>query len=88
MSDARDKAEMRGSPALAKITDPHWLLWYRLTPQQRWEESSKLFAIYRLLGGYSEPEDEMDDDSFFERTDWVAAYTEWQDELRVRYGER
>jgi hypothetical protein len=36
--------------------DPEWLEWYRLTPQQRWAESQKLWQTYLALGGSLDPE--------------------------------
>ena len=78
------RKKSRGSPALEKTCDPHWLLWYRLTPQERWEESSRLFAIYRSLGGSLDPEPETGD-PFFDREDWKAAYAEWQSGVRLRH---
>lgn len=33
-----------------------WADWYALTPQQRWEESSKLWQTYLALGGSLDPE--------------------------------
>lgn len=33
-----------------------WLEWYRMTPQQRWAETSKLWQTYLTLGGSLDPE--------------------------------
>ena len=33
-----------------------WVDWFRLTPQQRWEESAKLWMVYLDLGGSLDPE--------------------------------
>ncbi|MCA9161417.1 MAG: hypothetical protein KDA62_00500, partial [Planctomycetales bacterium] len=33
-----------------------WLEWYRLTPQQRWAESMKLWQFYLQVGGSLDPE--------------------------------
>ena len=33
-----------------------WAEWYRLTPQQRWEETKKLWQFYRQVGGSLDPE--------------------------------
>ena len=30
--------------------------WYRLTPQERWRESEKLWQLYLSLGGTLDPE--------------------------------
>jgi hypothetical protein len=44
-------ARHTGSPALAAICEPEWLDWYRLTPEERWRESMKLWDTYLMLGG-------------------------------------
>jgi hypothetical protein len=33
-----------------------WAEWYRLTPVQRWQESTKLWQTYLALGGTLDPE--------------------------------
>lgn len=33
-----------------------WIEWYRLTPQERWEESKKLWRFYLRVGGTLDPE--------------------------------
>jgi hypothetical protein len=38
------------------LFDPEWVEWYRLTPQQRWAESERLWATYLALGGSLDPE--------------------------------
>jgi hypothetical protein len=38
------------------FTEPEWLEWFALTPQQRWAESEKLWAHYLEIGGTLEPE--------------------------------
>ena len=30
--------------------------WYRLTPQERWRESMKLWELFRIFGGSLDPE--------------------------------
>ena len=46
----------RGSPALEAVCEPEWLDWYRLTPQERWRESMKLWELFRIFGGSLDPE--------------------------------
>jgi hypothetical protein len=46
----------RRSPALERCVDPEVLDWYRLSPQERWTESMRLWDTFRLLGGKLEPE--------------------------------
>ena len=41
---------------IEQICEPEWADWYRLTPQQRWAESEKLWAAYLALGGSLDPE--------------------------------
>jgi hypothetical protein len=36
--------------------DEQWQEWYRLTPQERWRESQKLWAFYLSVGGSLDPE--------------------------------
>ena len=38
------------------ICDPEWAEWYRMTPQERWAESAKLWRTYLALGGSLDPE--------------------------------
>ena len=38
------------------IVGGEWADWYRLTPQQRWRESEKLWEVYLALGGSLDPE--------------------------------
>jgi hypothetical protein len=42
-----DPEELRG---------PEWAEWYRLTPQERWAESEKLWSTFLALGGSLDPE--------------------------------
>jgi hypothetical protein len=38
------------------IVGPEWAEWYRMTPQQRWDASARLWADYLALGGSLDPE--------------------------------
>ena len=38
------------------VAGPEWGAWYRLSPQERWRETEKLWAIYLSLGGSLDPE--------------------------------
>src|SRR5256885_1599262 len=38
------------------LDDEQWLEWYRMTPQERWHESQKLWAFYLAVGGSLDPE--------------------------------
>lgn len=37
-----------------------WLEWYRMTPQERWEESERLWDLFLRTGGSLEPEPDPD----------------------------
>lgn len=51
------------------ICEPEWAEWYRLTPQQRWEESQKLWSTYLALGGSLDPEPDTQS-PFFDADAW------------------
>lgn len=36
---------------IVEYCGPEWAEWYLMTPQQRWEESDKLWGVYLMLGG-------------------------------------
>ncbi len=38
------------------IYEPEWVAWFRLTPQERWQESAKLWHHYVAMGGSLDPE--------------------------------
>ena len=38
------------------ILDDEWADWLRLTPQQRWRETEKLWQMYLAMGGCLDPE--------------------------------
>ena len=38
------------------ICEPEWAAWYRMSPQERWAESQKLWQTYLALGGSLDPE--------------------------------
>jgi hypothetical protein len=43
-------------PAMEDLVGDEWAEWYRLTPLQRWAESTKLWQTYLTLGGSLDPE--------------------------------
>ena len=49
---------VRRANVLEMFDDPtdEWHEWYRLTPQERWRESEKLWAQYLAMGGSLDPE--------------------------------
>jgi hypothetical protein len=38
------------------LCEPEWADWYRMTPQERWEESARLWHHYVAMGGSLDPE--------------------------------
>ena len=38
------------------LVGPEWAQWYRMTPEQRWNASARLWADYLALGGSLDPE--------------------------------
>ena len=44
------------SPALETCVEEEVLEWYRMSPQERWTESMRLWDTFFLLGGSLEPE--------------------------------
>ena len=41
---------------IEEICEPEWIEWYRMTPQERWVESEKLWQTFLALGGSLEPD--------------------------------
>lgn len=39
-----------------EIVGEEWAAWYRLSPQERWHESEKLWELYLALGGSLDPQ--------------------------------
>ena len=42
--------------AIEDLYEPEWVDWFRMTPQERWEESAKLWHHYVAMGGSLDPE--------------------------------
>jgi hypothetical protein len=40
----------------APLFEGEWEQWYRMTPQQRWRESRKLWEFFLAIGGSLDPE--------------------------------
>lgn len=51
------------------VAGEEWAEWYRLTPQQRFEESAKLWETYLALGGSLDPEPDTQS-PFFDPEEW------------------
>lgn len=56
MKSTRQPTRPERSPAMERCVDPEVLDWYRLSPQERWAESMRLWNTFHLLGGQLEPE--------------------------------
>jgi len=39
-----------------ELVGEEWAEWYRLSPQERWQESKKLWQVYLYLGGSLDPQ--------------------------------
>ena len=61
-----------GTPRRVEAMDHEdsWLEWYRLTPQDRWEETKKIWQFYLRVGGSLDPEPDCQSpfDSFLPRS--------------------
>jgi hypothetical protein len=53
---SRSAAAPLRSPAMERCVDPEVLDWYRLSPQERWTESMRLWDTFLLFGGRLDPE--------------------------------
>lgn len=49
-------AFMPDVPQQPALSDDEWDEWYRLTPQDRWRQTQKLWAFYLEAGGSLDPE--------------------------------
>lgn len=56
-------------PTAEEIAGEEWAEWYRLTPQERFQESMKLWETYLALGGSLEPEPDTLS-PFFDEEEW------------------
>jgi hypothetical protein len=50
---------------MEEICDPERLEWYRMTPQERWRETTRLWEIYLMLGGSLDPEPDHQSPFYF-----------------------
>lgn len=57
------------------IIEDEWLEWYRLTPEERWQENQQLWQFYLLSGGSldAEPDSQSPFDAFYS-SDQGTAY--------------
>ena len=52
----RAGANVQGVVSAEDVAGPEWAEWYRLTPEERFGESEKLWQTYLVLGGSLDPE--------------------------------
>ncbi|MBC8867816.1 MAG: hypothetical protein H8E44_00265 [Planctomycetes bacterium] len=64
------------------ICDPEWAEWYRLTPEQRWTETQKLWDTYLALGGSLDPEPDTQS-PFFDEQEWRELFAHGRTSVRV-----
>ena len=50
------------------LEDEEWASWYRLTPQERWRETEKLWEFYLLVGGSLDAEPDSQSPFDLDRT--------------------
>jgi hypothetical protein len=65
-----------------RFDDGEWAAWYALAPQQRLEESCKLWETYLKLGGTLDPEPDSQS-PFFDPEEWRAGALDGRPGLRV-----
>ena len=59
-----------------------WAAWYRLTPEERFLESTKLWETYFALGGSLEPEPDTQS-PFFDPEEWRESTAHGRPSVRV-----
>ncbi len=64
------------------IVGGEWVEWYRMTPQERFRESAKLFQIYQAHGGSLDPEPDPES-PFFDAEEWRATCTHGRQGVQV-----
>lgn len=58
-----------------------WAEWYRLTPEERWQETLKLWDSYLALGGCLDPEPDPQS-PFFDGEEWRTLFADGRAGLR------
>ena len=64
------------------LVGEEWAEWYRLTPEQRFKESMKLWDTYLALGGSLEPEPDTQS-PFFDPAEWRESAAHGRPGVRV-----
>lgn len=69
-------------PTAEEIAGEEWAEWYRMTPQERFRESMKLWETYLALGGSLDPEPDTQS-PFFDEEEWRANLADGRSGVRV-----
>lgn len=64
------------------LVGDEWAEWYRMTPQERFEESMKLWETYLALGGTLDPEPDTQS-PFFDAEEWRQSLSDGRPGVRV-----
>ena len=64
------------------LVGEEWAEWYRMTPQERFRESMKLWDIYLAHGGSLDPEPDTQS-PFFDEEEWRQNATHGRPGVRV-----
>ncbi|MEI6669259.1 MAG: hypothetical protein WCP29_13985 [Acidobacteriota bacterium] len=65
-----------------EICDEEWAEWYRLTPQERWEQSQALWPTFLELGGTLDADADTQS-PFFDADTWRALSADGRPGVRV-----
>jgi hypothetical protein len=65
-----------------ELVGDEWAAWYRMTPQERWRESEKLWEVYLSLGGSLDPEPDTQS-PFFDEDEWRVIASHGRSGLRI-----
>ena len=76
-----------GEVSAEDLVGEEWAEWYRLTPQERFLESMKLWETYLALGGSLEPEPDTQS-PFFDADEWRENAAHGRTGVRVLRGGR
>ena len=59
-----------------ELVGEEWASWYRLSPQERWRESEKLWQVYFYLGGSLDAQPDTQSPLFDPRASTAGAVRE------------
>jgi hypothetical protein len=64
--------EIKNLRELNNLSEEEWQAWYRLTPQERWRHSMKIWEWYVSVGGSLEPEPDPQSPFYYEELESAA----------------